>query len=119
MAEPPECPIITKQRKTGRLVAITSTISDPIDVDLPFSAREVAAATSDAYVAALGRGDQPADRRTFDMEQHAHGAHLERTGQGTHQGAQHFLTVQFGGNLLHHVEQFQVGCLSTMQGNAR
>lgn len=55
----PECPVITKQKKTGRLVAVAPTIGDPIDVDLPFSAREVAAATSEAYVAALGRGDRP------------------------------------------------------------
>lgn len=55
----PECPIVAKQRKTGRLVAVAPAVSDPIDVDLPFSAREVAAATSEAYVAALGRGDLP------------------------------------------------------------
>ncbi len=54
-----ECPIVTKQKKTGRLVPVTTMVADPIDVDMPFSAREVAAATSPAYMAALGRSDMP------------------------------------------------------------
>jgi DNA-binding NtrC family response regulator len=54
-----ECPIVSKQKKTGKLVVVNPAVADPIDVDMPFSAREVAAATSEAYVSALGRGDVP------------------------------------------------------------
>jgi DNA-binding response OmpR family regulator len=55
----PECPIVAKQKKAARLVPVTTVVADPIDVDMPFSAREVAAATSPAYAAALGRSDVP------------------------------------------------------------
>jgi len=58
VCKPPECPIVAKQKKAARLVPVTTVVADPIDVDMPFSAREVAAATSPAYVAALGRSDQ-------------------------------------------------------------
>jgi len=45
--------------KKGRAAARTEHVFDPIDVDMPFSAAEVAALTSDAYVAALGPSDMP------------------------------------------------------------
>jgi DNA-binding NtrC family response regulator len=54
-----ECPIITAEKKKGRVAASTEYVFDPIDVDMPFSAAEVTALTSDAYVAALGREDMP------------------------------------------------------------
>ena len=54
-----ECPIITAEKKKGRATATTEYVFDPIDVDMPFSAAEVAALTSEAYVAALGRSDMP------------------------------------------------------------
>jgi DNA-binding NtrC family response regulator len=54
-----ECPIVTAENKKGRAAAATEFVFDPIDVDLPFSAAEVAALTSEAYVAALGRSDMP------------------------------------------------------------
>jgi DNA-binding NtrC family response regulator len=54
-----ECPIITAEKKKGRTAATTEFVFDPIDVDLPFSAAEVAALTSEAYVAALGPSDMP------------------------------------------------------------
>jgi DNA-binding NtrC family response regulator len=54
-----ECPIIAAERKKGRAAAATEYVFDPIDVDLPFSAAEVTALTSEAYVAALGRSDMP------------------------------------------------------------
>ncbi len=54
-----ECPIITAEKKKGRAAATTEYVFDPIDVDMPFSAAEVAALTSEAYVAALGRSDMP------------------------------------------------------------
>jgi DNA-binding NtrC family response regulator len=54
-----ECPIITAEKKKGRAAAATEYVFDPIDVDMPFSAAEVAALTSEAYVAALGRSDMP------------------------------------------------------------
>jgi DNA-binding NtrC family response regulator len=54
-----ECPIVTAEKKKGRAAAATEFVFDPIDVDMPFSAAEVAALTSDAYVAALGRSDMP------------------------------------------------------------
>jgi DNA-binding response OmpR family regulator len=59
VCERDECPIVTKRKKTAKRVPVAASISDPIDVDMPFSAREVAAATSQAYVDALGRGDAP------------------------------------------------------------
>jgi DNA-binding NtrC family response regulator len=55
-----ECPIVVAERKkAARVAAVGPLVSDPIDVDLPFSAREVAAATSEDYVAALGRDGMP------------------------------------------------------------
>jgi DNA-binding NtrC family response regulator len=54
-----ECPIVTAEMKKGRAAAATEFVFDPIDVDMPFSSAEVAALTSEAYVAALGRSDMP------------------------------------------------------------
>ncbi len=54
-----ECPIVTAEKKKGRAAVATEYVFDPIDVDLPFSAAEVAALTSEAYVAALGPSDMP------------------------------------------------------------
>lgn len=54
-----ECPIVTAERRKGRAAVATEYVFDPIDVDLPFSAAEVTALTSEAYVAALGRSDMP------------------------------------------------------------
>ena len=54
-----ECPIVTAEKKKGRAAVATEYVFDPIDVDLPFSAAEVASLTSEAYVAALGRSDMP------------------------------------------------------------
>jgi DNA-binding NtrC family response regulator len=54
-----ECPIVTAENKKGRAAAATEFVFDPIDVDMPFSSAEVAALTSEAYVAALGRSDMP------------------------------------------------------------
>ncbi len=54
-----ECPIITAEKKKGRATVATEFVFDPIDVDMPFSSAEVAALTSEAYVAALGRSDMP------------------------------------------------------------
>jgi DNA-binding NtrC family response regulator len=54
-----ECPIIAAEMKKGRAAAATEFVFDPIDVDMPFSSAEVAALTSEAYVAALGRSDMP------------------------------------------------------------
>jgi DNA-binding response OmpR family regulator len=54
-----ECPIVTAEKKKGRAAVSTEYVFDPIDVDMPFSAAEVVALTSEAYVAALGRSDMP------------------------------------------------------------
>jgi DNA-binding response OmpR family regulator len=54
-----ECPIITAEKNKGRTAILTDHVFDPIDVDLPFSASEVAAVTGEAYVSALGRSDMP------------------------------------------------------------
>jgi DNA-binding NtrC family response regulator len=54
-----ECPIITAEKKKGRAAVATEYVFDPIDVDMPFSAAEVTALTSEAYVASLGRSDMP------------------------------------------------------------
>jgi len=54
-----ECPIVTAEKKKGRAAVATEYVFDPIDVDMPFSAAEVTALTSEAYVAALGRSDMP------------------------------------------------------------
>ena len=45
--------------KNKRAAVPTDHIFDPIDVDMPFSAAEVIALTSEAYVAALGPSDMP------------------------------------------------------------
>jgi DNA-binding NtrC family response regulator len=54
-----ECPIVTAENKKGRAAVATEYVFDPIDVDMPFSAAEVTALTSEAYVASLGRSDMP------------------------------------------------------------
>jgi DNA-binding NtrC family response regulator len=54
-----ECPMVTAEKKKGRAAILTDHVFDPIDVDLPFSASEVAAVTGDTYVSALGRSDMP------------------------------------------------------------
>ena len=54
-----ECPLVTSEKKKGRAAVATEYVFDPIDVDMPFSASEVTALTSEAYVAALGRSDMP------------------------------------------------------------
>ncbi len=54
-----ECPIITAEKKKGRAIVLTDHVFDPIDVDLPFSASEVALLTCENYVASLGRSDMP------------------------------------------------------------
>lgn len=54
------CPVISAQRKRiPYAAAATGEIADQIDVDMPFSAKEVASLTSESYVAALGRSDLP------------------------------------------------------------
>jgi CheY-like chemotaxis protein len=52
----PECPLVVAERKK-KAVAAAPRVADFIDVDMPFSFTEVAAATSEAYADALGRGD--------------------------------------------------------------
>jgi DNA-binding NtrC family response regulator len=59
MCQQDECPIVTAENKKGRAAAATEYVFDPIDVDMPFSAAEVTALTSEAYVAALGPSDMP------------------------------------------------------------
>jgi hypothetical protein len=49
--------------RKGRAAMLTEHVFDPIDVDIPFSAAEVAALTSEAYVAELGPSDMPVARR--------------------------------------------------------
>lgn len=53
----PECPLVVTERKKKAPVAMASQATDFIDVDMPFSFSEVAAATSEAYADALGRSD--------------------------------------------------------------
>ena len=48
-----------ESRKKGRAALPTRHVFDPIDVDIPFSAAEVAALTCDAYAAGLGPSDMP------------------------------------------------------------
>lgn len=56
----PECPIaVAERKKAAKAGVVVSFIPDPIDVDMPFSRREVASMTSEAYVNALGRSDMP------------------------------------------------------------
>ncbi len=52
-------PLITLAIKKSRAAIPTDHVFDPIDVDMPFSTAEVAALTSEVYVAALGRSDMP------------------------------------------------------------
>ena len=54
-----ECRITAAEKKKNRAALATEYVFDPIDVDMPFSAAEVAALTSEAYVAALGPSDMP------------------------------------------------------------
>jgi hypothetical protein len=60
-----DMPIVTAQSrayrswKNSRASVATEHVFDPIDVDMPFSAAEVAALTSEEFVAALGRSDLP------------------------------------------------------------
>ena len=56
-----ECPIIVAERKksAARKPDFSVLTADAIDVDMPFSAKEVAEATCEDYVAALGRSDMP------------------------------------------------------------
>jgi len=53
----PECPLVVAERKKKAPVAMAAQANDFIDVDMPFSFTEVAAATSEAYADALGRSD--------------------------------------------------------------
>jgi DNA-binding response OmpR family regulator len=53
----PECPLVVAERKKRAPAAVAAQAADFIDVDMPFSHSEVAAATSEAYADALGRGD--------------------------------------------------------------
>jgi len=53
----PECPLVVSERRKKAPVAIAAQANDFIDVDMPFSFGEVAAATSEAYADALGRSD--------------------------------------------------------------
>jgi hypothetical protein len=50
---------LTAEQKKSRGTVATEYVFDPIDVDMPFSAAEVSALTSQAYVAALGPSDMP------------------------------------------------------------
>lgn len=56
-----ECPIVIAERKRAgaRKPEVSLLTADAIDVDMPFSAKDVAAATSEDYVAALTRSDLP------------------------------------------------------------
>jgi CheY-like chemotaxis protein len=58
-----ECPFVTAERKKAAKGGLVPLVDDQIDVDLPFSAREVAKITGEAYVRALGRGDAPVTGR--------------------------------------------------------
>ena len=53
----PECPLVVSERRKKAAVVMSARAGDQIDVDMPFSFAEVAAATSEAYADALGRGD--------------------------------------------------------------
>ncbi len=60
MCKTSECPIVAAERKkAGKSESIGSSISDAIDVDLPFSAELLESMTSRNYVNALGRSDMP------------------------------------------------------------
>lgn len=58
-----ECPLVVSERKKRVAAAAAPQKADIIDVDMPFSMSEVAAATSEAYAHALGRGDMPVPGR--------------------------------------------------------
>jgi CheY-like chemotaxis protein len=51
-----ECPLVVAERKKAP-APVAAEADDFIDVDMPFSFAEVAAATSEAYADALGRSD--------------------------------------------------------------
>jgi len=53
----PECPLVVSARKKKAPIVVSAGLGDQIDVDMPFSFSEVAAATSEAYADALGRSD--------------------------------------------------------------
>ena len=53
----PECPLVASERKKMAARTAGPQLADMMDVDMPFSMSEVAAATSEAYAFALGRGD--------------------------------------------------------------
>jgi DNA-binding response OmpR family regulator len=60
MCKQAECPIIVSERKkAAKSGTVVYMMTDPIDVDMPFSRAEVASMTSEAYVNALGRSDMP------------------------------------------------------------
>ena len=59
----PECPLVVAERRKRAPAATAAQTGDFIDVDMPFSFAEVAAATSQAYADALGRSDQPVTGR--------------------------------------------------------
>jgi CheY-like chemotaxis protein len=63
VCQKPECPVVLAERKRAAKRVPAGIVDDPIDVDLPFSARAVAAVTGEAYVRALGRGDLPVTGR--------------------------------------------------------
>jgi CheY-like chemotaxis protein len=65
--EQPECPLVVAERRRKAPVAIAARSTDFIDVDMPFSFSEVAAAASEAYADALGRSDMPVPGR-WDSE---------------------------------------------------
>ena len=51
--------LFTAADRKSRAAMMTEHVFDPIDVDMPFSAAEVATLTSEAYLAALGPSDLP------------------------------------------------------------
>ena len=53
----PECPLVVAERRKKAPAPVAAQANDFIDVDMPFSYAEVAAATSEAYADALGRSD--------------------------------------------------------------
>jgi hypothetical protein len=52
-------PIVAADNRKRRAAIVTEHVFDPMDVDMPFSAAEVAGVTGEAYVAALGPSDMP------------------------------------------------------------
>jgi len=54
------CPFVLKAQKDAAKTKVQrSLVDDPIDVDMPFSFSEVAAATNEAYAMSLGNSDMP------------------------------------------------------------